>query len=109
MSRVGLEGQVAVVTGAARGVGELLARKLSARGATVALVGLEPAALKEVCERLHGLTAATGTPMSPTTRRWLRSPGRSRSGSGRSTSSSPTRAWPPAGPSWTPTRRPGGG
>ena len=31
MSRVGLEGQVAVVTGAARGVGELLARKLSAR------------------------------------------------------------------------------
>ncbi|MEU3503261.1 hypothetical protein ABZ726_21735 [Streptomyces hundungensis] len=42
MSRVSLEGQVAVVTGAARGVGELLARKLSARGAKVALVGLEP-------------------------------------------------------------------
>ena len=38
MSRVSLEGQVAVVTGAARGVGELLARKLSARGAKVALV-----------------------------------------------------------------------
>ncbi|WP_030865743.1 SDR family oxidoreductase [Streptomyces sp. NRRL F-2747] len=48
-----LEGQVAVVTGAARGVGELLARKLSARGAKVALVGLEPEALKEVSERLH--------------------------------------------------------
>ncbi|AZS86731.1 SDR family oxidoreductase [Streptomyces griseoviridis] len=54
MSRVGLEGQVAVVTGAARGVGELLARKLSARGAKVALVGLEPDALKEVAGRLHG-------------------------------------------------------
>lgn len=54
MSRVSLEGQVAVVTGAARGVGELLARKLSARGATVALVGLEPDALKQVAERLHG-------------------------------------------------------
>ncbi|MER7973343.1 SDR family oxidoreductase [Streptomyces sp. NPDC096080] len=54
MSRVRLEGQVAVVTGAARGVGELLARKLSARGATVALVGLEPEALKEVAGRLHG-------------------------------------------------------
>ncbi|BCL28435.1 SDR family oxidoreductase [Streptomyces aurantiacus] len=54
MSRVGLEGQVAVVTGAARGVGELLARKLSARGATVALVGLEPEVLKGVAERLHG-------------------------------------------------------
>ncbi|WP_133912274.1 SDR family oxidoreductase [Streptomyces sp. NBC_00582] len=54
MSRVGLEGQVAVVTGAARGVGELLARRLSARGAKVALVGLEPDALKEVAQRLHG-------------------------------------------------------
>ncbi|MBW5425748.1 SDR family NAD(P)-dependent oxidoreductase, partial [Streptomyces sp. BG9H] len=53
MSRVSLEGQVAVVTGAARGVGELLARKLSARGAKVALVGLEPDELKRVGERLH--------------------------------------------------------
>ncbi|GFH37203.1 SDR family oxidoreductase [Streptomyces pacificus] len=54
MTRVGLEGQVAVVTGAARGVGELLARKLSARGARVALVGLEPEELKAVAGRLHG-------------------------------------------------------
>ena len=54
MSRVSLEGKVVVVTGAARGVGELLARKLSARGATLALVGLEPDALKDVCARLHG-------------------------------------------------------
>ncbi|GAB2327531.1 SDR family oxidoreductase [Streptomyces griseoincarnatus] len=53
MSRVGLEGKVAVVTGAARGVGELLARKLSARGVKVALVGLEPDALKDVSARLH--------------------------------------------------------
>ncbi|MFI9806333.1 SDR family oxidoreductase [Streptomyces sp. NPDC052301] len=57
MSRVGLEGQVAVVTGAARGVGELLARKLSARGAKVALVGLEEEALKDVSSRLHGESA----------------------------------------------------
>ncbi|MFF3845664.1 SDR family oxidoreductase [Streptomyces sp. NPDC002328] len=54
MSKVGLEGQVVVVTGAARGVGELLARKLSARGASIALVGLEPDELKQVAERLHG-------------------------------------------------------
>ncbi|MEU7469395.1 SDR family oxidoreductase [Streptomyces sp. NPDC044984] len=54
MSRVSLEGKVAVVTGAARGVGELLARKLSARGVRVALVGLEPDALKDVSARLHG-------------------------------------------------------
>lgn len=53
MSRGSLEGQVAVVTGGARGVGELLARKLSARGAKVALVGLEPDELKRVCGRLH--------------------------------------------------------
>ncbi|MER5373687.1 SDR family oxidoreductase [Streptomyces sp. NPDC002553] len=57
MTRVGLEGQVVVVTGAARGVGELLARKLSARGASIALVGLEPDALKQVAERLHGDSA----------------------------------------------------
>ncbi|RSS80247.1 SDR family oxidoreductase [Streptomyces sp. WAC06614] len=50
--RRSLQGQVAVVTGAARGVGELLARKLAARGARIALVGLEPEALKEVSERL---------------------------------------------------------
>jgi len=53
MSGSKLQGRVAVVTGAARGVGELLARKLSARGMKVALVGLEPEELKEVCARLH--------------------------------------------------------
>ncbi|QXE36437.1 SDR family oxidoreductase [Streptomyces sp. GMY02] len=51
--RAPLDGQVAVVTGAARGVGELLARKLSARGARVALVGLEEEELKRVAARLH--------------------------------------------------------
>ncbi|QLH23715.1 SDR family oxidoreductase [Streptomyces sp. Rer75] len=51
-ARRSLEGRVAVVTGAARGVGELLARKLSARGARVALVGLEPEELKRVSGRL---------------------------------------------------------
>ncbi|MEU6538202.1 SDR family oxidoreductase [Streptomyces sp. NPDC047000] len=53
MSRTSLEGRVAVVTGAARGVGELLARRLSARGAKIALVGLEPDALEDVSGRLH--------------------------------------------------------
>ncbi|MBA0049357.1 SDR family oxidoreductase [Streptomyces sp. AJS327] len=53
MSRMSLEGQVVVVTGAARGVGELLARKLAARGARIALVGLEPEELRQVSERLH--------------------------------------------------------
>ena len=44
--------QVVVVTGAARGVGELLARKLAARGARVALVGLEPDELARVAREL---------------------------------------------------------
>ncbi|MFH8567291.1 SDR family oxidoreductase [Streptomyces sp. NPDC017993] len=49
-----LEGQVVVVTGAARGVGALLARKLSARGATLALVGLEPDELRGAAASLLG-------------------------------------------------------
>ncbi|NLU70015.1 SDR family oxidoreductase [Streptomyces sp. HNM0574] len=53
MSRWSLEGQVAVVTGGARGVGELLARKLSARGARIALLGLEPEELKRVSDSLY--------------------------------------------------------
>ncbi|MEU4203491.1 SDR family oxidoreductase [Streptomyces sp. NPDC045470] len=56
-ARRSLEGQVAVVTGAARGVGELLARKLSARGATLALVGLEPEELARVAASMHGEAA----------------------------------------------------
>ncbi|MFI9326868.1 SDR family oxidoreductase [Kitasatospora sp. NPDC052868] len=43
-----LSEQVVVITGAARGVGAALARKLTLRGAKVALVGLEPAELKVV-------------------------------------------------------------
>jgi NAD(P)-dependent dehydrogenase (short-subunit alcohol dehydrogenase family) len=50
-----LDGQVAVITGAARGVGALLARKLAARGAQVALVGLEP-------EELEGVARSIGSP-----------------------------------------------
>jgi NAD(P)-dependent dehydrogenase (short-subunit alcohol dehydrogenase family) len=41
-----LHSQVVVVTGAARGLGALMARKLADRGAKVALVGLEPEELK---------------------------------------------------------------
>ncbi|NKZ03108.1 SDR family oxidoreductase [Actinomadura latina] len=41
------DGRVAVVTGAARGLGALLARGLADRGMKVALLGLEPAELAE--------------------------------------------------------------
>ncbi len=43
-----LTGKVVVVTGAARGLGAELSRQLTAAGATVALLGLEPDLLKEV-------------------------------------------------------------
>ena len=43
-----LDGQVVVVTGAARGLGAALAERLAARGARLALVGLEPAELAAV-------------------------------------------------------------
>ncbi|SEG89723.1 NADP-dependent 3-hydroxy acid dehydrogenase YdfG [Thermomonospora echinospora] len=50
MAKPGIAGQVVVVTGAARGLGELLARRLAARGARLALLGLEPAELARVAE-----------------------------------------------------------
>jgi NAD(P)-dependent dehydrogenase (short-subunit alcohol dehydrogenase family) len=43
-----LEGKVALVTGAARGIGAETARRLAARGARVALMGLEPEELARV-------------------------------------------------------------
>ncbi|MFE9461913.1 SDR family oxidoreductase [Streptomyces californicus] len=49
-----LEGRVAVVTGAARGVGEALARSLSEAGMRVALLGREWATLREAAEALPG-------------------------------------------------------
>ncbi|MBA9002433.1 SDR family oxidoreductase [Thermomonospora cellulosilytica] len=50
MARAGAAGQVVVVTGAARGLGALIARRLAARGATLALLGLEPEELAGVAE-----------------------------------------------------------
>jgi NAD(P)-dependent dehydrogenase (short-subunit alcohol dehydrogenase family) len=49
-----LNGAVAVVTGAARGVGASLAVQLAARGARVALVGLEPVELAQVAATCPG-------------------------------------------------------
>ncbi|MEU8571581.1 SDR family oxidoreductase [Streptomyces pathocidini] len=51
-ARGSLKGRVAVVTGAARGVGEALARRLAARGARIALIGLEPEALERIAGEL---------------------------------------------------------
>jgi len=47
-----LAGRRLVVTGAARGIGEQVARLATARGARVALIGLEPAKLRDLAEDL---------------------------------------------------------
>ncbi|WP_328886164.1 SDR family oxidoreductase [Streptomyces sp. NBC_00316] len=47
-----LRGRIAVVTGAARGVGEAVARRLAERGARVAVLGLEEEVLAEVAASL---------------------------------------------------------
>ncbi|MCA1711545.1 MAG: SDR family oxidoreductase [Actinobacteria bacterium] len=54
MSAMDVNGKVVVVTGAARGLGAELARQLTAKGARVALLGLEPTVLPEVSGRLPG-------------------------------------------------------
>jgi NAD(P)-dependent dehydrogenase (short-subunit alcohol dehydrogenase family) len=46
-----LRGQRVLITGAARGIGALLAEKLAAQGARLALVGLEPDTMREVAQR----------------------------------------------------------
>jgi NAD(P)-dependent dehydrogenase (short-subunit alcohol dehydrogenase family) len=52
MSHWSVQGKVAVVTGAARGLGAELARQLSARGARLALVGLETDELDRLAAEL---------------------------------------------------------
>ncbi|HEY4626601.1 MAG TPA: SDR family NAD(P)-dependent oxidoreductase [Blastococcus sp.] len=52
-SRTPLTGRTVLITGAARGIGAELARRAAARGARVALVGLEP-------EQLAGVAAELG-------------------------------------------------
>ena len=51
-TRTSLAGRSVLVTGAARGIGAELARRAAARGARVALVGLEPEPLARLAEEL---------------------------------------------------------
>ena len=48
-------GRKLVITGAARGIGERVARLAAARGARVALIGLEPDRLRSLAEDLGAL------------------------------------------------------
>ena len=46
-------GKTVLITGAARGLGAETARRMAARGANVALVGLEPEELERVAEAVR--------------------------------------------------------
>src|SRR5215211_6286911 len=50
-----LAGKAVLVTGAARGIGEHFARRAAARGARLALVGLEPERLKAVASDVEAV------------------------------------------------------
>jgi NAD(P)-dependent dehydrogenase (short-subunit alcohol dehydrogenase family) len=56
-----LAGKTAVVTGAARGIGAGLAAELARRGASLALVGLEPAELSATADRCTELARGRST------------------------------------------------
>ena len=54
MSESGLRDRRVVITGAARGIGALLARRLHERGARVALLGIEPELLEATASECGG-------------------------------------------------------
>ena len=67
--RTSLAGRSVLITGAARGIGAALARKAAARGARVALVGLEPELLARRSPTSSGRSTCGWRPTSPTPRR----------------------------------------
>ena len=54
-----LAGQVAVITGAGRGIGSAISRKLASLGATSVLLGRSPSSLDETASAIHAAGGKT--------------------------------------------------
>jgi NAD(P)-dependent dehydrogenase (short-subunit alcohol dehydrogenase family) len=60
-ARISLEGKVAIITGASRGIGEAMARAFAASGASVVLAARKPDALQEVARSIGERALAVPT------------------------------------------------
>ena len=87
-----IEGRTVLITGAARGIGAATAERLHARGANLALVGLEPEQLEALADRLGDRAAAFEADVTDPDALERGGRGRGRRASAASTSRSPTPA-----------------